>query len=82
MLYGTSPDAGASVTVTVTAPSGRATTLKGTTGSNGVALLNYKLSNHAAAGTYQAQVGTTVSGTSSTATASSIAGASTSFVVQ
>jgi len=82
LLSGTLPDAGASVAVTVTAPSGRATTLRGTTGSNGVALLNYKLSNHAAAGTYQAQVGTTVSGASSTAAASSIAGPSTSFVVQ
>jgi M6 family metalloprotease-like protein len=76
LLSGTLPNAGASVTVTVTAPSGRVTTLRGTTGSNGVALLNYKLSTHAAAGTYRAQVGTTVSGTSSTAAAS------TSFVVQ
>jgi hypothetical protein len=76
LLSGTLPNAGASVTVTVMAPSGRATTLKGTTGSNGVALLNYKLSNHAAAGTYQAQVGTTVTGASATA------GASTSFTVQ
>ena len=82
LLSGTLPDAGASVTVTVTAPSGRATTLRGTTGSNGVALLNYKLSNHAAAGIYQAQVGTTASGASSTAAASSIGGPSTSFVVQ
>jgi hypothetical protein len=76
MLYGTLPDAGASVTLTVTAPSGKATTLKGTTGSNGVALLNYRLSNHAAAGTYQVQSGTTITG------ASSIAGAGTSFTVQ
>src|SRR5882724_7738828 len=76
LLSGTLPNAGASVAITVTAPSGRATTLRGTTGSNGVALLNYKLSNHAAAGTYRAQVGTTVSGTSSTAAAS------TSFIVQ
>jgi hypothetical protein len=70
LLYGTLPDAGASVTVTVTAPSGRATTLSGTTGSNGVASLNYKLSNHAPAGTYQVKFGTTVKGTSSTVSAS------------
>jgi uncharacterized protein YfaS (alpha-2-macroglobulin family) len=76
MLYGTTPDVGASVTVSVTAPSGRTTTLSGTTGSNGVASLNYKLSRHAAAGTYQAQVGTTVRGASATV------GASTSFTVQ
>ena len=82
MLYGTSPDAGASVTVTVTSPSGKATTLSGITGSNGVALLNYKLSRHAAAGTYQVQVGTTVTGASSIAAASSTMGASTSFTVQ
>ena len=76
MLYGTLPDAGAGVTVTVTPPSGKVTTLSGTTGSNGVASLNYKLSNHAAAGTYQAQFGTTVNG------ASPMQGAGTSFTVQ
>ena len=88
MLFGTTPDAGASVTATVAAPNGRATTLSGTTGSNGVALLNYKLSNSAAAGTYlvQAQAGTTRSGGGRTkggaSTASSTLGASTSFTVQ
>jgi M6 family metalloprotease-like protein len=76
LLYGTLPDAGAGVTVTVTSPSGRATTLSGTTGSNGVASLNYKLSSHAPAGTYQVKFGTTVKGASATA------GASTSFTVQ
>ena len=76
MLYGTVPDAGAGVTVTVTSPSGRAATLSGTTGSNGVASLTYKLSNHAPAGTYQVKFGTTVKG------ASSMVGASTSFTVQ
>src|SRR5579864_7757955 len=76
MLFGTSPDVGASVTVTVTAPNGKNTTLSGTTGSNGVALLSYNLSKHATAGTYQAQYGTTVTG------AASIAGVSTSFTVQ
>jgi hypothetical protein len=76
MLYGTSPDVGASVTVNVTSPSGRTTALSGTTGSNGVASLSYKLSRHAPAGTYQAQYGTTVTG------AASVIGASTSFTVQ
>jgi len=74
MLYGTSPDVGASVTVTVTPPSARSTTLSGTTGSNGVASLTYKLSRHAAAGTYQVFV-TTVTGAGSVA-------ASTSFTVR
>src|SRR5712692_2522249 len=76
MLYGTSPDAGASVTVTVTTPNGKKTTLSGTTGSNGVALLSYNLSKGAPAGTYQAQYGTTTVGASATI------GASTSFTVQ
>jgi len=76
MLYGTVPDAGASVTVTVTSPSGRATKLNGTTGSNGVAALSYKLGRNAPAGTYQVQYGTTVAG------AASVMGASTSFTVQ
>jgi len=76
LLSGTSPDVGASVKVNVTSPSGRNTTLSGTTSSNGVASLSYKLSRHAPAGTYQAQYGTTVTGAASTM------GASTSFTVQ
>jgi M6 family metalloprotease-like protein len=76
MLYSTTPDVGASVTVTVTSPKGRTTTLTGTTGSNGTASLSYKLGKNAPAGTYQAQYGTAVSG------AAPIAGASTSFTVQ
>ena len=76
LLFGTLPDAGASVTVTVAAPSGKTTTLSGTTGNNGVASLNYRLSNHAPAGTYQVKFGTTVKGASPTV------GASTSFTVQ
>jgi M6 family metalloprotease-like protein len=88
VLYGTTPDAGASVTATITAPNGKTTSLSGTTGSNGVALLNYKLSNSAAAGTYpvQAQAGTTRSGGGRTkggaSTASTTVGASTIFTVQ
>jgi M6 family metalloprotease-like protein len=76
MASGTSPDVGASVAVTVTSPNGRKTTLSGTTGSNGVALLNYKLSKRATPGTYQAQYGTSLTG------AASVTGASTSFTVQ
>src|SRR5262249_5562637 len=92
-LNGTVPDTGASVTATVTAPNGRTTTLSGTTDSNGVVLLNYKLSNSAAAGTYpvQAQAGTARSGgggrtkggsVATAASASAAVGASTSFTVQ
>src|SRR5262249_46986507 len=76
MLYGTAPDAGASVTVAVTSPKGSATTLTGITGSNGIASLNYRLGRNAPAGTYQVQYGTSVTG------AASIRGASTSFTVQ
>ena len=88
MLYGLTPDAGAGVTVTITAPNGKATSLSGTTGNNGVASLNYKLSNSATAGTYQvqAQASTIKSGGGRTktvgATASATVGASTSFTVQ
>jgi uncharacterized protein YfaS (alpha-2-macroglobulin family) len=76
MLYGATADVGASVAVTVMSPNGRKTSLTGTTGSNGMALLNYKLSKRATPGTYQAQYGTTVSGAAPTT------GASTSFTVQ
>jgi M6 family metalloprotease-like protein len=82
LFHGTLPDAGASVTVTITAPNGKATALNGTTGSNGLASLSYKLSNHAVAGTYQVQFGTAAKGTSSTPPASSTLGATTSFTVQ
>ena len=77
VLYGTSPDIGASVTVKVTTPGGKTTSLSGTTGSTGVATLNFKLSNHATAGTYQVQVG----GTTRTGAAATT-GASTIFTVQ
>jgi M6 family metalloprotease-like protein len=76
MFNGTLPNMGASVTVTVVAPSGRSTTLSGTTGSNGVAILNYNLSRHATTGTYQAQIGAVRTGASATI------GASTTFTVQ
>jgi hypothetical protein len=82
MIYGTTPDAGANVSVTVMPPSGKATTLTGTTGSNGMALLNYRLSRQAPAGTYQVQYGATAKGPGSTATASAPIAASTLFIVQ
>jgi M6 family metalloprotease-like protein len=76
VFNGTLPDAGASVTVSVTPPSGSATTLTGKTGSNGVAVLNYKLSRRAALGTYSLLANTAVTGASSTK------GTSTTFTVQ
>jgi hypothetical protein len=76
VLSGTSPDVGASVAVTVTSSSGKTTTLSGTTGSNGLVSLNYKLSRHSPAGTYQVKLGTIVTGAAPTI------GASTSFTVQ
>jgi hypothetical protein len=83
LLSGTSPDVGASVTVAVTSPSGKTTTLSGTTGSNGLVSLNYKLSKRAPAGTYQAQLVTPVSGASTpVSSASATASASTTFTVQ
>jgi Gametolysin peptidase M11 len=75
MLSGTSADVGATVSVTVMSPNGKGTTLSGTTGSNGVATLNYKLSKRAASGTYNVQV-------SSRTIGSATASASTSFTVQ
>ena len=78
MLYGASADVGASVTVTVTTPGGKTTSLSGTTGSTGAAALNFKLSSHATAGTYQVQVGGTTTRTGAAATT----GASTIFTVQ
>lgn len=79
LMYGTSPASGASITLTVTPPKGKSTTLTGTTGSSGVALLYYKLPKSAPAGTYQVQYGTSGSGTLA---AASTASASTSFIVQ
>jgi hypothetical protein len=82
MLYGTSPDAGASATVIVTTPNGKASTLSGTTGGDGVALMNYKLSKRAAMGTYQVQFGGSLTRTNSTSAASSAVGPNITFTVQ
>ena len=83
VLSGAAPVSGASVTATVTPPSGKLTTLTGTTGSNGVAILKYRLSKRASAGTYQ--VGANAAGGSAAASAtaaSAVAGATTLFTVQ
>jgi len=75
VLSGTRPVSGASVSVLVTPPSGSATLLTGTTGSNGSTTLTYRLKKQAAPGTYQAQANT------SSATSPS-GSATTTFVVQ
>jgi hypothetical protein len=72
VLSGTSPAAGVSVTGTIKNPNGSSTTLKGTTGSAGTALLSYNLSKRASTGTYQVAA----------APASTTAVADTSFIVQ
>jgi len=81
LMYGTLPDVGASVTLTVTSPKGRSTTLTGTTASNGIVFLYYKLAKSAPAGTYQVQYRTSSGGTITTAAATT-ASANTSFTVQ
>jgi hypothetical protein len=52
---GGSPVSGAAVSVTVTNPNGATSPLSGTTGTNGVATMNYHLPRKAAKGTYQVQ---------------------------
>ncbi len=79
VLSGTSPDAGTSVTVQVVSPNGKTTTLSGTTGSNGVASVSYKLSKRAVVGTYGANANMAILGT---AGGSATTGARTTFVVQ
>jgi PKD repeat protein len=74
---GGSPVAGASVNVAVTAPNGNATALSATTGSNGLAMLNYRLRKQAMSGMYQAQASI-----ASSRKAASTVFASTTFVVQ
>jgi len=51
---GGNPVSGAAVSVVVNKPAGGASTLSGTTGSNGVAVVNYRLNRKAAKGMYQA----------------------------
>jgi hypothetical protein len=72
VLSGTSPAAGVGVTATVTNPTGRSSTLKGTTGSAGTAVLSYAVSKRAPTGTYQVAATPT----------STTAVADTSFIIQ
>jgi hypothetical protein len=77
VVSGTSPDSGAGVTVSVTPPGRKGTTLTATTGSNGVASVSYKLQKRSPSGTYgvQASPASRVGGRT-------VQGASTTFVVQ
>jgi hypothetical protein len=70
-----SPVSGASVTVTITKSNGSQVTLSGTTGSNGVAVVNYKVKRKDPTGTYSVRASTTSSGNAATI------GATTSFTV-
>jgi len=54
VLSGSSPSVGTTVSFAVSSPSGKMATLSGSTGSNGVASVTYKLNKKAAAGTYHA----------------------------
>jgi hypothetical protein len=79
VLSGTSPAAGVSVSATVKNPIGKSTTLSGKTGSAGTALLSYKLSRSAPAGSYQ--VGASANSLAGSLT-SAPANANASFTVQ
>lgn len=86
-----SPASGASVTFTLTAPNGSATKQTATTGTNGIATWNYRISSKSPAGIYsvvaQASLGSSNSGggkKGTTAAASTVAVSSntTNFSVQ
>src|SRR6185437_10087233 len=77
VLAGTSPDAGVGVNANITTPSGSVlAALSGTTGSNGVATLKYRLKRQAAAGNYTATGSAASSGNAATV------GGTTTFYVQ
>ncbi len=76
MLSGSAPDAGASVSVRLTKANGAVSSLSGTTGSNGVATMKYRLKRQDPIGMYQATAAPASTGYSATAAAS------TSFAVQ
>jgi hypothetical protein len=76
LMSGSSADSGASVTVNITKASGSVVTLTGTTGSNGSAVVSYRLKKTDPVGTYQA------SGSSNAGANSATVSASTSFGVQ
>ena len=70
------PLSGASVTVNITKSNGSLVTLSGTTGSNGVAVVSYKIKRKDPTGTYGVHASASVSGNAATV------GATTSFTVQ
>jgi len=70
LLSGSSPDAGASVNVNITKSSGTVVSLSGTTGSNGVAVLNYRLKKWDPAGTYSVNASAAATGSSAAVAAS------------
>jgi hypothetical protein len=72
---GGNPVSGVAVSAAVTNPTGSTTQLGGTTGTNGVVVLNYRLKKQAPSGTYQVQA-------SSGTTTSPSGLATTTFVVQ
>ena len=80
VTIGGSPVSGASVTFTVTTPNGATTTQTATTGGNGVATWNYKLSGKSPIGTYSAvsQASLSSGGSGGKRTGGKLAAASTS----
>jgi hypothetical protein len=70
LLSGSSPDVGASVNVNITKSNGTVVSLSGTTGSNGVAVLNYRLKKWDPAGTYSVTASVPSTGSSAAVAAS------------
>jgi hypothetical protein len=70
LLSGSSPDVGATVNVNITKSNGTVVSLSGTTGSNGVAVLNYRLKKWDQAGTYSVTASVTSTGSSAAVAAS------------
>ena len=70
LLSGSSPDVGASVNVNIRKSNGTVVSLSGTTGSNGVAVLNYRLKKWDPAGTYSVTASVVATGNSAAVAAS------------
>jgi M6 family metalloprotease-like protein len=70
LLSGSSPDVGAIVNVNITKSNGTVVSLSGTTGSNGVAVLTYRLKKWDTAGTYSVTASVPSTGSSATVAAS------------
>jgi M6 family metalloprotease-like protein len=80
---GGAPTSGASVTFTVTTPNGSVSTQNATTGSNGTATWNYKLSSRSAAGAYNVVVKAGLSsGSKKNASVQSVSSNTLTFNVQ